>query len=71
MKALCVDSDHLINGPIELLKVGKTYDIIKIVGSDLTGEELYYVYCETGELKFFDPKRFILLRDLNLNKLDI
>lgn len=70
MKALCVDSSNLINPKgKDLLEVGKIYEIKFIENDKVNSDGIYHVIDETGNLKPFRQSRFVLLRDLNLNKL--
>lgn len=68
MKALCVDSSNLINPKgKDLLEVGKIYEIKFIENDEVNGDGIYHVIDETGNRQ----SRFVLLRDLNLNKLEL
>ncbi len=72
MKALCVDASYITDpSGKDLLIVGNIYEIKEIIDKPTMFQNAYYVICETGDLVPFKKSRFVLLRDLNLKKLEL
>jgi len=68
MKLICINNSGIINGPIELLTIDKTYDAIKISGGQ------YYIKDNSGDERWYNENRFkdiSIIRQEKLNQLGI
>jgi hypothetical protein len=52
MKLICINNSGIINGPIELLTINKTYEAIK------TFRGQYYIKDNSGDERWFNSNRF-------------
>jgi hypothetical protein len=68
MKIICINNSEIINGPIELLTIDKTYEAIKISGGQ------YYIKDNSGEERWYNDYRFkamYIVRQEKLKKIGI
>lgn len=52
MKIICINNSGILNGPIELLTINKTYEAIKI------SQGQYYIKDNSGEERWYNDNRF-------------
>jgi hypothetical protein len=52
MKLICINNSEIINGPIELLTINKTYEAIKI------SQGQYYIKDNSGDERWYNTNRF-------------
>ena len=68
MKIICINNSGILNGPIELLTINKTYEVIK------NSRGQYYIKDNTGEERWYNDNRFkdiATIRKEKLNQLGI
>jgi hypothetical protein len=68
MRVICINNSGIINGPIELLTIDKTYETI------LINEGQYYIKDNSGDERWYNENRFkdiSIIRQEKLNKLGI
>jgi hypothetical protein len=68
MKLICINNSGIINGPIELLTIDKTYEAIK------TFRGQYYIKDNSGDERWYNENRFkdiSIIRQEKLNQLGI
>ena len=52
MKVKCINNSGILNGPIELITINKTYEAIKI------SQGQYYIKDNSGEERWYNDNRF-------------
>jgi hypothetical protein len=52
MRIICINNSGIINGPIELITINKTYDIIKFKKGQ------YFIKDNSGEERWYNDNRF-------------
>jgi hypothetical protein len=68
MRVICINNSGIINGPIELLTIDKTYEAIK----NFRGQ--YYIKDNSGDERWYNENRFkdiSIIRQEKLNQLGI
>lgn len=63
MKIICINNSDILNGPIELLTINKTYDVIK------ESQGQYYIKDNSGEERWYNDNRFKDITTIRKEKL--
>ena len=63
MKIICINNSGILNGPIELLTINKTYEVIK------NSKGQYYIKDNTGEERWYNDNRFKDIATIRKEKL--
>ena len=63
MKIICINNSGILNGPIELLTINKTYEVIK------NSRGQYYIKDNTGEERWYNDNRFKDIATIRKEKL--
>jgi hypothetical protein len=63
MKLICINNSGILNGPIELLTINKTYEAIKI------SKGQYYIKDNSGEERWYNDNRFKDISTIRKEKL--
>ena len=63
MKIICINNSGILNGPIELLTINKTYEVIK------NSRGQYYIKDNTGEERWYNDSRFKDIATIRKEKL--
>lgn len=68
MRVLCINDSGILNGPIELLTINKTYEVIE------NSQNQYYIKDNSGEERWYNQSRFediSIIRQKKLKQLGI
>lgn len=63
MKIICINNSGILNGPIELLTINKTYEVIK------NSKGQYYIKDNSGEERWYNDNRFKDIATIRKEKL--
>jgi len=63
MKLICINNSGIINGPIELLTIDKTYEAIKV------SQDQYYIKDNSGDERWYNDNRFKDIATIRQEKL--
>ena len=63
MKLICINNSEILNGPIKLLTINKTYEGIKIT------QDQYYIKDNSGEERWYNANRFKDIATIRKEKL--
>lgn len=74
MRVKCIDNKNLITGNLDLLIIGKIYEVYETkygFASISDGDKLYSIVDESGKIRSYDSKRFIDVCEIRNEKIDV